>query len=141
MEKRRGKRTAALLNRDYVPLDGSALSRRERSSGEAYRRIGTVSLRLLLLEDRDICHTERLVPRFHSQMKSLHRMRYHVRPGCRERVGNADAMRLRLRDRERVDWWIETGVQYMHYSLNSGPPPRCCVGGASIRRNLSGTCS
>ena len=102
MGKRRGKRTTALLNQDYVPLDDSALSQRERRSREAYRRIGTASLRLLLLKDRDFCHTERLVPWFRSQMKSLHRMRYHVRPGCGEGVGNADAMKFRLRVTENV---------------------------------------
>lgn len=44
MEKRRGKRTTALLKQGYIPLDGSALSWQECRSEEAYRRVGTVSL-------------------------------------------------------------------------------------------------
>ena len=51
------KRITTLLRQCSVPLDGSAVDQWERRSGEAYRRIGTVSLRLLLLEDRNFCST------------------------------------------------------------------------------------
>ena len=85
-------------------------------SGEVYRRIGTVSLRLLLLEDRGFGHIGRLVPCLRPRMKSLHRMWYHVRPGCGERIENAETMNYSSCDRECVDWWTEAGIQHMYHS-------------------------